>query len=538
MRTGRDAMVAVLLGAEEIGFATAPLIAMGCIMMRKCHTNTCPVGIATQDPVLRAKFGGEPEHVINYLFLVAEEMREICASLGARTIDELVGATPCSHCRCIPCSRHCSPCSQPRPCAGRADLLAVDEDVLKEHYKTEDIDLSAVLTPAATLRPGAAQRCVTVQDHGLDTALDVLLMERALPALDAAAATGAAQMPDGPLVIDAEVKNTHRATGTQLSYEISKRFGEAGLPDGSITVNLTGHAGQSLGAWLAHGVQINLCGDANDYVGKGLSGGALLASSTLGRPLVSQCSAGRRAAAREPCTLGRGGMCRIACVAPAASDAAACAGVIAVRSPAEAPYEAREQVIVGNVVLYGAIGGEAFFNGRAAERFCVRNSGARAVVEGVGDHGCEYMTGGTAVILGPVGKNFGAGMSGGRAFVLDADGTFAQLTNADVAGDLVPLKDEADIAEVRELVERHAALTGSSVAHELLADWPAAVKQFISVFPHEYKLALEQMQAEREQVRAAPHSTLRHAAHHSTLLHVALPSTLPHCGARALMHCS
>lgn len=329
-------------------------------------------------------------------------------------------------------------------CAGRADLLAVDEEVLKENYKSEDIDLSALLTPSSELRPGAAQRCMTSQDHGLDEALDTLLLERCLPVLDAPDA--AAALAKAPLSISADIKNTHRATGTQLSYEISKRFGEAGLPDGAISVHLSGHAGQSLGAWLARGVQLTLTGDANDYVGKGLSG-----------------------------------------------------GVVAVRAPPESPFEAKDQVIVGNVVLYGAVSGEAYFNGKAAERFCVRNSGARAVVEGCGDHGCEYMTGGTAVILGPVGKNFGAGMSGGIAYVYDPQDEFSKMCNKDVAGDIEGLADEEDIALVRGMVQRHHELTGSAVAEEILADFGASVRSFRKVYPHEYRRALLEIEAKRAQ---------------------------------------
>ena len=313
--------------------------------------------------------------------------------------------------------------------------------MLHEHYKYESIDLSNLLTPAATLRPDAAQRCVRAQDHGLDTSLDQTLMKEAAGVLAAEPGT----TPEA-ITIEAEINNEHRATGTLLSYEISKRFGEAGLPADTIKCNLRGHAGQSLGAWLASGVTIDLEGDANDYVGKGLSGGD-----------------------------------------------------ISVRPPADAPFKAAEQVIIGNVALYGAIAGELFVSGKAAERFCVRNSGARAVVEGCGDHGCEYMTGGVAVILGTVGKNFGAGMSGGLAFVYDADGTFASLCNSDVKGDLTPLSDDADVAEVRELVEKHAARTQSVVAAELLADWDAAVGKFVKVFPHEYARALRQMEAEKQQ---------------------------------------
>ena len=406
MKTGRDIAVAALLGAEEYGFATAPLIAMGCIMMRKCHTNTCPVGVATQDPVLRAKFAGEPEHVINYLWLVAEEMREYMAEMGFRTIDEMVG---------------------------RADMLEVDPQVISSNPKLADIDLSRVLLPAATLRPGSPQTCVEKQDHGLDAGLDNELI-----------ASAAAALPDAhtaprPVKIDTKVINTHRAVGTTLSHEVTKRFGEAGLPADTIHVKLSGHAGQSLGAWLCSGITIELEGDANDYVGKGLSG-----------------------------------------------------GILAVYPPTISTFKPEENVIVGNVCLYGAIKGEAYFSGIAAERFCVRNSGAQAVVEGVGDHGCEYMTGGVAVILGKTGKNFGAGMSGGLAFVYDPDLRLSKLCNVDVASDLFPVEDEEDINLLHSLIEKHVRYTKSPLGTALLADWTRSIKGFVKVFPHEYRRALDE----------------------------------------------
>jgi glutamate synthase (NADPH/NADH) len=407
MKTGRDIAVAALLGAEEFGFATAPLIAMGCIMMRKCHTNTCPVGIATQDPVLRAKFSGEPEHVINYLFLVAGELREHMAAMGFRTVQEMVG---------------------------RADMLETDPDVVAANPKLAGIDLSRVLLPAATLRPGAAQVCVTTQDHGLEEGLDGHLLE-----LCAAALPAGGGAPAGPVRVAADVRNTHRAVGTTLSHRLTQRYGAAGLEPGAVHVKLTGHAGQSLGAWLCRGVTLELEGDANDYVGKGLSG-----------------------------------------------------GTIAVYPPSTSTFAAEENVIVGNVCLYGAVSGEAFFRGVAAERFCVRNSGASAVVEGVGDHGLEYMTGGTVVVLGAVGKNFGAGMSGGVAFVYDPARRLGPLCNADVAEDLFPVESADDLARLRALVERHAELTNSTLAAALLADWRAASAAFVKVFPHEYRRALDE----------------------------------------------
>ncbi|KAL4529823.1 hypothetical protein Ndes2526A_g04578 [Nannochloris sp. 'desiccata'] len=407
MKTGRDIAVAALLGAEEFGFATAPLIAMGCIMMRKCHTNTCPVGIATQDPVLRAKFAGQPEHVINFLWLVAEEMRELMATMGFRTINEMVG---------------------------RADMLEVDPEVIASNPKLGDIDLSRVLIPAASLRPGTPQTCVEKQDHGLDTGLDEKLIAACADALPANQSTA-----PHPVTVSMPVINTHRAVGTTLSHEVSRRFGEAGLPRDTIQVNLTGHAGQSLGAWVCSGITIRLEGDANDYVGKGLSG-----------------------------------------------------GVLAVYPPATATFKPEENVIVGNVCLYGAVKGEAYFSGIAAERFCVRNSGAQAVVEGVGDHALEYMTGGTAVILGKTGKNFGAGMSGGLAFVYDPDSRLGKLCNVDVSSDLFPVDEEADLALLHSLVEKHAQYTKSPLATSLLADWGRSVRSFVKVFPHEYRRALDE----------------------------------------------
>ncbi|KAL6762553.1 hypothetical protein V8C86DRAFT_1824990 [Haematococcus lacustris] len=401
LRTGRDIAIACLLGAEEFGFSTAPLITLGCIMMRKCHENTCPVGIATQDPELRAKFAGEPESVINYMFMMAEEMREIMASMGFRTVDDMVG---------------------------RADMLEQDPDVARTNPKAARVNLDALLLPAASLRPHAAQRCVSKQDHGLHTGLDVHLIPQCRAAL---------QQPPEPVYLEMEVQNTHRAVGTTLSHEVTKLFGEAGLPDDTIHVKLSGHAGQSLGAWLCRGITLELEGDANDYVGKGLSG-----------------------------------------------------GVVAVYPPRVSKFKAEENILIGNVALYGAVSGEAYFNGVAAERFCVRNSGARAVVEGTGDHACEYMTGGVAVILGLTGKNFGAGMSGGIAFVYDPNHTFQALCNKDVAGDLSPVTEVEDVRLLKSLVQRHIKFTGSPLARRLLMNWDKEVKAFHKVFPHEYRRAL------------------------------------------------
>ncbi|KFM26658.1 Glutamate synthase [NADH], amyloplastic [Auxenochlorella protothecoides] len=413
MKTGRDIVVAALLGAEEFGFATAPLIALGCIMMRKCHTNTCPVGIATQDPVLRAKFAGQPEHVINFLFMVAEEARTYMADMGFRSVQEMVG---------------------------RADMLEVDPEVVAANPKLANIDLSRLLLPAASLRPGAAQTCSEKQDHGLEAGLDAEL----IPLCSAALRPRRDQARH--VFLEAAVCNTHRATGTTLSHEVTKRYGAEGLPEGTIHLALSGHGGQSLGAWLCPGITLELEGDSNDYVGKGLSG-----------------------------------------------------GIIAVYPPAVSDFEPGENIIVGNVCLYGAVSGEAYFAGMAAERFCVRNSGARAVVEGVGDHGCEYMTGGTVVVLGGTGKNFGAGMSGGVAFVYDPEARLQARCNPDVAGDLFPVEDEEDVAALRSLIQRHVRFTRSAKGRALLADWDAAVQGFVKVFPPDYRRAL----AEQAKLAAA-----------------------------------
>ena len=401
LKTGRDVAVACMLGAEEFGFSTAPLITIGCIMMRKCHLNTCPVGIATQDPELRAKFEGTPEEVVNYLFLVAEETRRIMAGLGVATVRELVG---------------------------RTDLFQRELAVRNE--KTEGLDLSAVLQPAVRRHDNVEVVQTIEQDHALEYALDNELIERARPALD----RGSRVRIDLPIV------NTQRTVGTMLSHELMKARGEHGLSDDTIHVSLTGSAGQSLGAFLAPGITIELEGDGNDYVGKGLSGGRLI-----------------------------------------------------LYPPRRSRFVAEENVLIGNVALYGATGGEAFFRGRAAERFCVRNSGARAVIEGIGDHGCEYMTGGRAVILGPTGRNFAAGMSGGIAWVFDPDRELEHNCNFEMVG-LEPIGREYR-SELRELVRRHARFTGSTVARQLLERWGEAQGQFTQVMPHDYRRVLL---AERE----------------------------------------
>jgi glutamate synthase (NADPH) large chain len=397
LQTGRDVVVAALLGAEEFGFATMPLIALGCVMMRKCHLNTCSVGIATQDPVLRKQFQGQPEHVINFFFFLAEQVRQYMAEFGFRTFDEMVG---------------------------RVDMMDVEPVV--DHWKARGLDFSAILyNPPVPSR--VAKRCVQKQDHGLEQALDHQLVEHSLDAL----------LSLSSVEINLPVRNVHRSVGTILSGEIARRYGSAGLPDDTIRIRLTGSAGQSLGAFLARGVTLTLEGDANDYVGKGLSGGRIV-----------------------------------------------------VYPPKGSGFAPEENIVIGNVALYGATSGEAFFNGVAGERFAVRNSGATAVVEGVGDHGCEYMTNGLVLVLGACGRNFAAGMSGGIAYVFDERGDFAEkLCNLESV-DLDPLLDAQDIQTVRNLVARHAELTGSPRAKWILENWSDAVPRFTKVFPHEYKRVL------------------------------------------------
>ncbi len=402
LKTGRDVAIATLLGAEEYGFATAPLITLGCIMMRKCHLNTCPVGIATQDPELRKKFKGQPEHVVNYLFMVAEEMREIMASLGVRTINEMVG---------------------------RVDLL--ESDIAINHWKSKGLDLSMILTPAKAVFPNTGTYAMMAQDHGLDKALDNQIIKLAAPALDKGEKVN----------IELPVININRVVGTMLSNEVAKRYGEELLPEDTINIKLNGSAGQSLGAWLAKGITITVEGDANDFVGKGLSGGKIV-----------------------------------------------------VYPPKNSSFKAEENIIAGNVNLYGATGGEAYFRGIVAERFAVRNSGASAVVEGIGDHGCEYMTGGRVVILGKTGRNFGAGMSGGVAYVLDKDKDFERQCNLE-SYELEPVVDDADKEELKRLISNHEAYTGSTVARELLDNWESSLGQFVKVMPTDYKRVLAELAA-------------------------------------------
>ncbi len=428
LRNGRDVAVAALLGADEFGFATAPLIAAGCVMMRKCHLNTCPVGVATQDPVLRARFTGQPEHVINYFFFVAEELRGIMARLGFRTVREMIGQV------------------------GKLDMRGA-----VEHWKARHVDLTRVLYAAPPALDTDLWNSAR-QDHGLDKALDREIIDAVAEALDG-----------GPSAsVELAIRNLNRSVGAMLSGEVARRHGHTGLPDEQITVILTGTAGQSFGAFLARGVTLDLAGDANDYVGKGLSGGRII-----------------------------------------------------VRSPPEARREPTENIIVGNTVLYGAIAGEAYFEGVAGERFAVRNSGAVAVVEGVGDHGCEYMTGGVVAVLGETGRNFAAGMSGGIAYVWDPERLFAGRVNStmvelapvepDEGGDAARPVLEApsvwdsgmgdplahDEARLRILIERHHRATGSARAAHLLANWRESVKQFVKVTPRDYRRALEELAAER-----------------------------------------
>jgi glutamate synthase (NADPH/NADH) large chain len=403
LKTGRDVVIAAILGAEEFGFATAPLITLGCIMMRKCHLNTCPVGVATQDPVLRKRFAGKPEHVVNYLFMVAEDARQVMADLGFRTIEEMIG---------------------------RVDVLDINAAI--QHWKADGLDLTDLLTPVKKPHANVGTYCTRGQDHGLDLSLDrTKLLDLARPALESGAQVRA----------ELGIINTNRTVGTILSHEIAKLWGENCLPNGTIHFKLTGSAGQSFGAFLAGGVTLELIGDANDYVGKGLSGGRVI-----------------------------------------------------IYPPAESSFVAEDNIIIGNVALYGATSGEAFFRGRAAERFAVRNSGANAVIEGVGDHGCEYMTGGRVVILGPTGRNFAAGMSGGIAYVWDPHDAFLLNCNMGmVEHEKVDRGTDAD--ELRALIEKHRDLTGSTIAADVLERWDEVVQQFIKVMPTDYKRVLEEKKA-------------------------------------------
>jgi len=424
IKTGRDVVVGAMLGADEFGFATAPLVVEGCIMMRKCHLNTCPVGVATQDPVLRKKFSGKPEYLVNFFFFVAEEVRELMASLGVRKLDELIG---------------------------RTDLLDMRKGI--EHWKARGLDFSRIFQ-MPEMPAGVARFHCEKQDHGLEKALDNRLIELAAPAIERG----------DKVKIEIPIRNINRTVGAMLSSAIATRYGHDGLPEDTVHVRLAGSAGQSFGAFLARGVSLDLTGDTNDYCGKGLSGGR-----------------------------------------------------ISVQPSAKFRGEATDNIITGNVVLYGAIAGEAYFRGVAGERFAVRNSGAHAVVEGVGDHGCEYMTGGSVVVLGATGRNFAAGMSGGIACVLDSEGEFIKYCNTSMV-DLEPVLSESeqaaklpaelwhlgqsDEALLRRMIERHARYTGSVRAHRILEKWNEYRARFVKVFPREYRRALGELASAHKKAAA------------------------------------
>ena len=432
LKTGRDVVVGAMLGADEFGFSTAPLVVEGCIMMRKCHLNTCPVGIATQDPELRRKFTGQPEHVVNYFFFVAEEVRELMAKLGVRKFEDLIG---------------------------RSDLLDMRRGI--DHWKAGGLDFSRIFYQPPMPAEVARRQCET-QDHGLAGALDHQLI----------AAAAAAIEKKSPVRLAYKIRNANRSVGAMLSGAVARKYGHAGLADDTIHVAFEGVAGQSFGAFLARGITFELQGATNDYVGKGLSGGR----------------------------------------------------IVVYPDPA-CPAKPEANIVIGNTVMYGAIAGEAYFRGVAGERFCVRNSGASAVVEGTGDHGCEYMTGGTVVVLGATGRNFAAGMSGGIAYVYDEDGTFAQRCNTAMVA-LEPLLSDAEQAKVerelaaagngrlphagrpdetlvRELIERHLRFTGSTLALAIIDDWEAARRKFVKVFPAEYRRALTEMHAAKAAAKSA-----------------------------------
>jgi len=406
LKTGRDVIVGALLGAEEFGFATAPLVALGCIMMRVCHLNTCPVGVATQDPELRKKFTGDPAHAVNFMEMIAQEVREIMAELGFKKLTDMVG---------------------------RADLLQMNKAL--DHWKAKGVDLTPMLH-----QPGGVEEsqryCTQKQDHGIDVSLDVTTLLKACePALAS----------KKPVRVETKIRNVNRVAGTIVGSELTRRHGPEGLPDGTIHIRFTGSAGQSFGAFVPRGIELELEGDSNDYVGKGLSGGR-----------------------------------------------------IAVYPPKKSTFKPEENMIIGNVALYGATSGEAYFMGMAGERFAVRNSGVETVVEAIGDHGCEYMTGGTVVVLGPTGRNFAAGMSGGVAYVLDLDGKFASRCNKQMVG-LERMDAKADSDAVRILVEKHVKYTGSSRARHILDLWVEMAPKFVKVMPKDYKRVLESLERVKSQ---------------------------------------
>ena len=404
IKTGKDVAIAALLGAEEFGFATAPLVTLGCIMMRKCHLNTCPVGIATQDKELRKKFKGKPEHVVNYLFMVAKDLRMIMADLGFKTVNEMIGRVDC-----------------------------LETDIAIDHWKRNGLDFSKILQPAEKIFENTEVYNIKSQDHGLAKALDNKLIEKCKNAIES-----------GEKVrLNSDIVNTNRTVGTMLSNEVAKVWEENNLPEDTIDINFKGSAGQSFAAWLVKGITFRLEGDANDYVGKGLSGGKLI-----------------------------------------------------IYPPKNSKFKAEENILLGNVALYGATSGEAYFRGIAAERFCVRNSGASVVVEGIGDHGCEYMTGGKAVILGATGRNFGAGMSGGIAYIYDKDKDFDKNCNKETF-EIESLLEE-DLKDLKELITNHFNYTGSIVAEKIIESWDIEVERFIKVMPTDYKRVLNEMKLRKE----------------------------------------
>ncbi len=403
LKTGRDVAIATLLGAEEYGFGSAALVSLGCVMMRACHTNACPVGVATQNPELRKRFTGKPEHLMNFMCFIAEELRGIMAELGFRKLDDMIG---------------------------RVDMLEVDKAV--DHYKAKGLDFSKVLMPPERV-DGEPLRCTSQQEHDFSLSLDPELVEACKPAIEKGES----------LSLDRKIRNCNRSVGATLSYNVTKKYGSEGLPEDTITVNFDGSAGQSFGAFLTKGITFRLKGESNDYFGKGLSGGRLI-----------------------------------------------------LQPPLDSTFSGFRNIITGNVNLFGASGGEAFINGMAGERFCVRNSGATAVVEGVGDHGCEYMTGGTAVILGPTGVNFAAGMSGGVAYVYDENQLFDTRCNLEMV-DIEPIVGEKDIIRLKILVQRHTGYTDSLVGGRILESWEESLPSFVKVMPIEYRKALEKIR-ERE----------------------------------------
>jgi glutamate synthase (ferredoxin) len=398
LKTGRDVVIGALLGADEFGFATAPLVALGCVMMRVCHLNTCPVGVATQDPVLRKKFTGDPAHVANFMRMIAQEVRELMAQLGFRTLNEMIG---------------------------RTDKLETRQAV--DHFKAKGLDFSQIFYQPK-VADSVGRYCQILQDHGLENALDnTTLLALCKPALEAGT----------PVIASLPIRNRNRVVGTIVGSELTRRWGRNGLPEDTIKLHFQGSAGQSFGAFIPRGMTFILEGDSNDYIGKGLSGGKVI-----------------------------------------------------VYPPASSTFVPEENVIVGNVAFYGATAGEAYVRGMAGERFCVRNSGVHAVVEAIGDHGCEYMTGGKVVVLGPTGRNFAAGMSGGVAYVLDEKGDFPNHCNKEMV-QLFPLQQEDEIELVRGMIRKHAEYTKSDRAWKVLALWDEMLPKFVKVFPNDYRRMLE-----------------------------------------------